>query len=42
MTGENLGQLLARSGFDVVTGGYSGVMEAVSKGASAEPSAKVR
>jgi len=28
-----MGQLLGQSGFDVATGGYSGVMEAVSRGA---------
>lgn len=31
---EKLGMLLAQSGFGVVTGGYSGTMEAVSKGAN--------
>ena len=40
-TGEALGSLLATAGFDVVTGGYSGTMEAVSKGASTIPSAIV-
>ncbi|MDP4236520.1 MAG: LOG family protein, partial [Bacteroidota bacterium] len=30
---ERLGTLLAEAGFGVVTGGYEGVMEAVSKGA---------
>src|SRR5689334_18245938 len=30
---EQLGQLLAESGFGTVNGGYEGVMEAVSKGA---------
>lgn len=29
----HMGRLLGESGFDVVTGGYSGVMEAVSRGA---------
>ena len=32
-TAVNLGLLLAEAGFGVVNGGYSGVMEAVSKGA---------
>lgn len=32
-TAERLGSLLAEAGFAVVNGGYSGVMEAVSKGA---------
>jgi uncharacterized protein (TIGR00725 family) len=40
-TAEELGTCLARSGYNVVTGGYSGTMEAVSKGASAESSAIV-
>ena len=40
-TAEELGALLAGGGFDVTTGGYSGVMEAVSKGASKDPSAVV-
>jgi uncharacterized protein (TIGR00725 family) len=31
---QNLGFELARNGFDVMTGGYSGTMEGVSKGAS--------
>ena len=30
---ERLGSLLARSGYAVMTGGYFGMMEAVSKGA---------
>lgn len=33
-TGLELGRLLATSGFTVVTGGYGGLMEAVSRGAS--------
>lgn len=33
LTAYNLGCLLAKSGFDVFTGGYKGIMEAVSKGA---------
>ena len=31
---ELLGCLLGKNGFDVVTGGYSGTMEAISKGAA--------
>jgi uncharacterized protein (TIGR00730 family) len=30
---ENIGQVLAKSGYTVMSGGYEGVMEAVSKGA---------
>ncbi len=33
--GRRMGELLGRSGFDVMTGGYTGVMEAVSHGAHA-------
>ncbi len=33
--GIEMGDLLGRSGFDVMTGGYKGVMEAVSRGARA-------
>jgi uncharacterized protein (TIGR00730 family) len=33
-TAYNLGKLLAANGFDVVNGGYFGIMEAVSKGVS--------
>jgi uncharacterized protein (TIGR00725 family) len=33
---ENLGSLLAKSGYKVICGGLSGVMEAVCKGARAE------
>src|ERR1700674_4763136 len=33
--GLEMGELLGRSGFDVMTGGYKGVMEAVSRGARA-------
>jgi uncharacterized protein (TIGR00730 family) len=33
--GLEMGDLLGRSGFDVMTGGYKGVMEAVSRGARA-------
>lgn len=33
-SGEDCGRLLALAGYDVVTGGYSGLMEAVSKGAT--------
>jgi uncharacterized protein (TIGR00730 family) len=32
-SGIRLGEMLGRSGFDVMTGGYQGVMEAVSRGA---------
>ncbi|MGH7935283.1 MAG: LOG family protein [Candidatus Binataceae bacterium] len=32
-TGVRMGELLGRAGFDVMTGGYKGVMEAVSRGA---------
>jgi hypothetical protein len=31
---ENLGKILTTSGFDIATGGYSGIMEAALKGAS--------
>ena len=34
MQAEKLGMLLAQSRFGVVTGGYSGSMDAVSKGAN--------
>ena len=34
--GVACGRLLARAGFDVATGGYAGLMEAVSQGAAAE------
>ena len=30
---QRLGELLAKAGYEVVTGGYMGVMEAVSRGA---------
>jgi uncharacterized protein (TIGR00730 family) len=33
LAAERLGQQLAQRGFDVVTGGYNGVMEAASRGA---------
>lgn len=33
---EDLGHALAKSGFGVVTGGYGGTMEAVSKGATVD------
>jgi uncharacterized protein (TIGR00730 family) len=33
LAAQRLGQQLAQHGFDVVTGGYNGVMEAVSRGA---------
>jgi uncharacterized protein (TIGR00730 family) len=33
LAAQRLGQALAERGFDVVTGGYNGVMEAVSRGA---------
>ncbi len=32
-TAYNLGKLIAANGFDVVNGGYNGIMEAVSRGA---------
>lgn len=38
---EHLGLKLAEGGIDVVTGGYSGTMEAVSKGASGVPGIEV-
>lgn len=40
-TAEALGYGLAQAGFDVVNGGYSGTMEAVSKGASSQQSVTV-
>lgn len=36
-TAELLGFLLAKSGFDIITGGFGGVMEAALKGASSHP-----
>src|SRR3989440_11734304 len=33
LAAQRLGEALAERGFDVVTGGYNGVMEAVSRGA---------
>lgn len=35
---ESLGSLLALNGYGIVNGGYSGTMEAVSKGAQGHPS----
>lgn len=39
---EELGRGLAESGFGVVTGGYGGTMEAVSKGAATVNTVQVR
>ena len=33
LTAYNLGNLLAKNGFDICTGGFNGIMEAASKGA---------
>jgi uncharacterized protein (TIGR00725 family) len=42
MLAESVGVQLAQNGFDVMTGGYSGTMEAVSKGAASKPGTRVR
>ena len=39
---ENLGSGLARAGYSVVSGGYSGTMEGLSKGASKHEGIEVR